>query len=120
MPFDPDELRALELPRAFRGYSREAVDRLVSGLADLVEELEQQRQQLGERASSAEQALERALEERRLLFAAVEELRTERAESQAYLEQLEAEVAPEKHGRRSALESALEALASLRGNARAS
>lgn len=97
-----DEVRSLQLPKAWRGYARTAVDELVAQLTDALEqleaasavrtELEQRLQQTTADRDELARTVEAVTQEREDFVAAVEEIKTEREARAAYTERLEQEL----------------------------
>jgi cell division initiation protein len=59
MSITPDELRQVRFAQTRKGYDTEAVDRVLAGVADGLEALLRERQQLAERVGELEAEIER-------------------------------------------------------------
>lgn len=108
-----DEIRSVQLPKAWRGYARTAVDELVARLTDALEQLEdrigrleaeneagsavrteveQRLQQTSAARDELARTVEAVTQEREDFVAAIEEIKTEREARAAYTERLEQEL----------------------------
>ncbi|HUY42363.1 MAG TPA: DivIVA domain-containing protein [Acidimicrobiales bacterium] len=114
-PRASDELRSVALPRAWRGYDREAVDLLVARVAEMLSAHEDQASRLETELASArenysterdawleksaeereqhERFVAEATREREEIAAVFEQVKAEREERIAYTERLEQEIA---------------------------